>query len=274
MKRMLASGRWRNAFCLWMLGMATMLDSGTAYGQPAQELRLSEREVACQPAGDWLHQFPAISTKNDEIAVLTEPDQESGIVSLQVLRIVDEDFRLEQEFPLFISKHTNWKDCVEDLEAGRHQQNVGSLEIISAANARLSDNGFSTMLPLDARSLHGVTIETLPPQPEEVISWDRYHISVDYQQGEVIIKELLEDDDGAFLITEPDFGKTYFELQLPIKKGPDSHTASESCIGMPVPLAIWTNKEAESSNEEIFLLLIGYVSSKNCGFSKEWIVER
>lgn len=273
MNRILVPGRWRNTFGLWTLGMAAMLASAAIHGQSVRQVRLTEQEVACQPAGDWLHQFPAISQGNDEIAVLTEPDPESRTVSLQILRILGKGLRLEREFPLFTSKHVNWKECTEELEVDRRGSDIGSPDIITAANAHLSEKQFFTMFPLDSRSIHGVTAETLPSRPEEVISWGQYHISIDYQHSTIVARELQGVDDGVLVASKLDFGQVYFELQLPIKKESGRQITAESCMGTPVPLAIWTNRRTGPSDDEVFLLRIGYVSSGGCSFPGEWIVE-
>lgn len=263
---------WQRVLCLGMLGAVAMSVSVSTYGQPDRQVRLTEQEVACQPAGDWLHQFPAISHNNERIAVLTEPHPESGIVSLQVLRVLDQDLTSELEFPLFRPQYVNWKECIEEIEAGAHEATVGSREAVNAANAHLSDNEYGTMLALDSRSIYELTMDDLPGEPEVVISWGRYYISFDYRKGNLTVDEYQCVDDGILAATENCLGQRYFELQLSKTHFPGGVGASGSCMGTPVPLGIWTNHERESPGEVAFLVRIGYISSGECSVPDEWAV--
>lgn len=251
-----------------------MLVSIIACAQFPPVVQLTEQEVACQPAGDWLHRFPAISRHNDEIAVLAEPNSESGIVSLHVLRIQGQELQLELEFPLSGSEYVNWKECIEEVDAGTRESDIGSLEIITAVNTHLSDNRFIEMFPLDARSIYGFTMNTLPSEPEDVISWGHFHILVDYRQGKLTISEILGDDEGGVLATtDHKVGERYFDLQLSRKEESGDTGAAELCVGIPVPLAVWTNRGWEVPDDAMFLIRIGYVSSGDCEFPDEWFVK-
>ena len=148
-----------------MSALAMVLFSFNASGNQSQTIQLDEREVACQPAGNWLYQFPAISQDFREIALLTDPDPISDIVSLQIHRLESQTLVLESDLPLFVSRHVNWGECVEELEGGSDGDD--SSEIVRTANDYLADGQFRTMLPLDAKNTYGITLDTLPSQPEE-----------------------------------------------------------------------------------------------------------
>lgn len=255
-----------------VIGLVVVAAWSSAIAQYDQVIQVNQYEVACQPAGYWQHRFPAMSRDNDKIAVLSEPNPENEIVSLQVLRILEQTLQLESEIPLLKYGYTDTKECFEQVDAGTRESELGSRETVAAVNTLLSDSQFIRMFPIDARSTYGMTPDKMPSEPEEVLSWSHYHIFYDYQRRHLTISTLAGDGASEVLVAvdvEP--GGTHLEVQLSDKVMESADPPVGSCVGIPVPVTIWANRGWIMPDDLVFLLRIGYVSSEDCSIPGEWI---
>lgn len=257
-----------------VIGLVVVAAWRSAIAQYDQVIQVDQYEVACQPAGYWQHRFPAMSQDNDKIAVLSAPDPENEIVSLQVLRILEQTLQLELEIPLFKSGYANTKECFEQVDAGTRESELGSRETVAAVNTLLSDSQFIRMFPIDARSTYGMTPETIPSEPEEVLSWSHYHIIYDYQRRHLRISTLA-DDGASEVLAAVDVapGEAYLEVQLSDKVVESADSSGDSRVGIPVPVTIWVNRGWIMPDDLVFLVRIGYVSSEDCSFPDDWIAK-
>lgn len=268
------SSGWRGLFVVVAVGIGGTLIACRANCQTAPIVQISEEEVACRPAGDWLYQFPAISMDDHEIAVLTDPSRETGVVSLQVYLASDRGLQLEREVPLFELRQVDPKECLENLGRGLSPPSVVSPEHLASINAQLSENSYYSMFPLDARNIHGTRINDLSEESEEVVSWQRYHILTDLKHGVLTVSRVGGDGSEIMAKTEYESSRRLFESQFTGKESREDSGAKKPCSGKPVPVGIWKNRGVESSENPLFLVHIAYVpSEEDCHFPSAWIIE-